>query len=440
MKDLKEEENKIIDSLLSKYDLNSIKKLIEYYDIITDEEEYMEKKILRALKNIQNISILKEKYNSINKNTVENVTLNSLEEKNFNFIILGYTGCGKSTLTNAILQDELAKEGHSINPGISTFEQYSNPKKVPGITIFDTIGIEAISADRNLEQIKNEIKKTFEENLTNPDKSLHGILYCIRNGSFDKRIDPREINFIKELIKLYGEEKLIIVFTQSTNPDSEEKICNVKNALDNQNIEIIEVLARDSTILIGKKEVPVEAFGLDELIKTMKNRFQKSLIKSNLLKIEKKKKQEKYLSDLEEKSEEILKKLEKYELENTFIDECKYIMNYLIGEINLNINLNDLYKKLSRIIEDAYIDIKENLLKNEYPIWLLKLNNELNVKNKLNNQQLNHSSIKDNLKYKFDEYYENKIKDYIKKIIFAKALMIFVKQIKKIVLENIRDI
>ena len=124
MKDLKEEENKIIDLLLSKYDLNSIKKLIEYYDIITDEEEYMEKKILRALKNIQNISILKEKYNSINKNTVENVTLNSLEEKNFNFIILGYTGCGKSTLTNAILQDELAKEGHSINPGISTFEQY----------------------------------------------------------------------------------------------------------------------------------------------------------------------------------------------------------------------------------------------------------------------------------------------------------------------------
>ena len=147
-----------------------------------------------------------------------------------------------------------------------------------------------------------------------------------------------------------------------------------------------------------------------------------------------------YLSDLEEKSEEILKKLEKYELENTFIDECKYIMNYLIGEINLNINLNDFYKKLSRIIEDAYIDIKENLLKNEYPIWLLKLNNELNIKNKLNNQQLNHSSIKDNLKYKFDEYYENKIKDCIKKIIFAKALMIFVKQIKKIVLENIRDI
>ena len=41
----KKEENKIIDSLLNNYDLNSIKKLIDY-DIKMDEEEYMEKKYL----------------------------------------------------------------------------------------------------------------------------------------------------------------------------------------------------------------------------------------------------------------------------------------------------------------------------------------------------------------------------------------------------------
>ena len=38
MKDLKEEENKIIDSLLSRYDLNRIKKLIEYYSKYLDFE------------------------------------------------------------------------------------------------------------------------------------------------------------------------------------------------------------------------------------------------------------------------------------------------------------------------------------------------------------------------------------------------------------------
>ena len=41
---------------------------------------------------------------------------------------------------------------------------------------------------------------------------------------------------------------------------------------------IIEVLARESKIKMGKKEFPVVAYGLDELIKTMKNRCQKSLI------------------------------------------------------------------------------------------------------------------------------------------------------------------
>ena len=46
-----------------------------------------------------------------------------------------------------------------------------------------------------------------------------------------------EINFIKELIKLYCEEKLIIVFTQSINSNTEEKNYCIKESLDNENIE-----------------------------------------------------------------------------------------------------------------------------------------------------------------------------------------------------------
>ena len=56
-------------------------------------------------------------------------------------------------------------------------------------------------------------------------------------------------------------------------------------------------------------------------------------------------------------------------------------MIYLIGEINLYPRLNYLDKKLSRLIEDAYIDIKENLLIKEYPIWLFKLNDEYKIIN-----------------------------------------------------------
>jgi len=62
-------------------------------------------------------------------------------------------------------------------------------------------------------------------------------------------------------------------------------------------------------------------------------------------------------------------------------------MIYLIGEINLYPRLNYLDKKLSKVIEDAYINIKENLLIKEYLIWLCKLKDEYKIINKSYNQQ-----------------------------------------------------
>lgn len=73
-------------------------------------------------------------------------------------------------------------------------------------------------------KIKIEITKIFGEMLINPDKSLHRILYYVKNGDGDTRILIENINFVNELIKLYGEEKLIIIFTQSINFKIEEKI------------------------------------------------------------------------------------------------------------------------------------------------------------------------------------------------------------------------
>ncbi len=62
-------------------------------------------------------------------------------------------------------------------------------------------------------------------------------------------------------------------------------------------------------------------------------------------------------------------------------------MIYLIGEINLYPRLNYLDKKLSKVIVDAYINIKENLLIKEYPIWLCKLKDEYKIINKSYNHQ-----------------------------------------------------
>ena len=436
MNEWKEREKEIIDSFLKKLDFKLIEKML---DIKKEEEDDIKNKLSTILiPDIKNEKIIQDKYTSIFKGIKDNIPV----IKTLNFLVAGYTGCGKSTLTNAILQDELAKEGHSINPGISTFEQYSNPKKVPGITIFDTIGIEAISADRNLEQIKNEIKKTFEENLTNPDKSLHGILYCIKNGASDTRIEPGEIKFIKELNKLYGDgDILIIVFTRSTNSNSEDRKAQLKNALDNDKIEIIEVLARDSKVKIGKKEFPIEAFGLDELIMTMKNKCNSQLGKHNIKQIIKKIIQDQYLSDIENIYQEILKKIKNYEFEKTFIDECKYILKSLIGDLNLN--FEDLDNTISKLIKEEDNDIKENILKNNRDTWLIKLYKGYQVINYKYNGQLENKSIEANLIERFNEYYETKISDYIKKIIFFKASTLLIEELKKfiaqIISENMKD-
>jgi predicted GTPase len=98
---------------------------------------------------------------------------NSIPEiETLNLIIIGLSGAGKSTLTNIILKDDLSKEGNGINSVSQTFKKYSNPNKIPGITIYDTIGIESTNKQRNLEKIKKMIQDTFDENLEDPQNSL----------------------------------------------------------------------------------------------------------------------------------------------------------------------------------------------------------------------------------------------------------------------------
>ena len=58
-----------------------------------------------------------------------------------NLIIIGFSGVGKSCLTNALLKFNEVEESNGILSAAQTFKKYSNPK-IPGITICDTVGIE----------------------------------------------------------------------------------------------------------------------------------------------------------------------------------------------------------------------------------------------------------------------------------------------------------
>ena len=81
--------------------------------------------------------------------------------------------------------------------------------------------------------------------MENPEKSLHGILYCINNGRFARRIEKEEIDFILELNWLYGKNDiLIIVFTQSINPETEVRIKQLHQGLNIDKLKLLKYLLK----------------------------------------------------------------------------------------------------------------------------------------------------------------------------------------------------
>ena len=277
MKEWNKEKENIIVSMFNNIDKNSIKIIMnEYLKSLDNEIIIALDKILNELnEKLKNNSLIQEKFDSIYK-TIKN---DIKEIKTFNFMLVGFTGAGKSCLANAILGFDKAIEGDSFWPETSEFKRLSNPDKEPGISIYDTIGIESTNLERGLTEIKNYINEEFDENFENTDKSLHGILYCINNGPSVTRIEEGDIKFILDLNKLYGENDiLIIVFTQSINDRNEDKIKQLRESLKNDRIEIVEVLAKDQKMKIKKKEYTVEAFGIDELKTIMKKKCENELI------------------------------------------------------------------------------------------------------------------------------------------------------------------
>ena len=371
---------------------------------------------------------------------------NTLPEiKTLNFMVAGFTGAGKSALINAILKSYLAEEGNGIEPKTDKFESFSNPEKVPGITLYDTIGVEPANVDRNLEAIKHEITKTFDENIKDPEKSLHGILYCIKNGDNDVRIKKEEISYIKELNKLYGEgDILIIVFTQSTNPNTEERKMQLKEKLNNENIEIIEVYAKDYEYKFRNLNIKIEAFGLDELKEAMKKKCLKSLIKCNLKQIAKVAVKEKYLENTKSKYLNLRKRFKQHDIESKFKYKCKFIIENLLGNLELDFNsieqiiINYSEKLITKILKALIVENKKKILAkmdDEFIIFNAKFDNLITK----TSEHFDEVIFKD----KFNEYFEPIIKDELEIILEEKAALLFMQKSREIIAgyvgEDVKD-
>lgn len=194
--------------------------------------------------------------------------------KTLNIIVAGKTGVGKSTLINAVFRDKLVETG--IGKPVTDHMRKITKKGVP-LSIYDTRGFE-LGKDVQKE-VKNEIVDTISKGLATQDinKAIHCIWYCINTAS--NRIEPEEIEWIKELSKenQITQVPIIIVLTQSFSKDNAQTMRQILLDENLDVVQIVPVLAKDYTI---NEEYVAKSYGLEALIQVMGEALPEELLET----------------------------------------------------------------------------------------------------------------------------------------------------------------
>ena len=197
-----EEEEKWINTLDSPEITKKINKLKENLDELFDklfESENVKKKI-------------KDKFLEIVKSNV-----NHKELEKMNFIVIGASGVGKSTLINELFGEKLAIEGNGKRT--TTENKKYESKLVPFMSILDTVGAEINTGHKLSDVLKDtleEIMKKLENN--NPNDHIHCIIYCTSSNRFFED----ELDVILNIRKKYDGNKLPIVIVYTKAIDDED--------------------------------------------------------------------------------------------------------------------------------------------------------------------------------------------------------------------------
>ncbi|EPC7542696.1 GTPase [Morganella morganii] len=136
------------------------------------------------------------------------------KKEKFNIILFGATGVGKSSLVNAVFGEEIVKSGVG-KPVTQHLTKIIVPKK--GLVLWDTKGIESKDYEETINQLKKEIKSSFD-GYSHLDDVPHLGWMCI--DASGARVEPRDIELIG-ILKEY-EIPIVVVFTKTLEEDTDE--------------------------------------------------------------------------------------------------------------------------------------------------------------------------------------------------------------------------
>ena len=322
-KEKKEEEKKIKEMEEKKIALKKCKRTITnefskgMFKIINkfskEEQKWLESiddpKIQNKLSNLKQkleslFDVLFQNENILNKInnkfilTLKN-SLNMKELEKMNFIAIGNSGVGKSTLINEIFGENLAKEGMGTRTTLES-KKYES-KLVPFLSVLDTMGTEIGTGHRLIDVLQETLEQiTKKLNSNDPNEHIHCILYCTTSNRFFED----ELDVILKLREKYDGKKLpiVIVFTRATNDeevDTKKKAINdflskhgEKLSNDDFGITFVPVNAREEIRKQFGEVSIIPSFGLSTLMRICFTKGEKSYkiaIKNSLIQIGKNK-------------------------------------------------------------------------------------------------------------------------------------------------------